>query len=238
MLPSVSMEDTTTRVAALRRRIATAAARADRDPQAIELMAVSKTVDSARAQEAVDAGVGVLGENRVQDTARKIAEVTGPVRWHLIGKLQSNKAKLAARLFDAVHSLDRPSLVTRLDQSAGAMGRRLDIYVQVEFVRHELSEDEILQRATDLCLGVERSAALRLCGLMTMPRYDPDPEAARPWFRRLASMRERIRQQHGLALPGLSMGMSNDFEVAIEEGSTLVRVGTSIFGARASATPH
>lgn len=238
MLPSGFMSDIGSAVAQVHQRMAAAAARAGRDPSQIELMAVSKTVPPESVRQAVEAGVGVLGENRVQAAERKISEVGVPVQWHLIGRLQSNKARLAAALFDAVHSVDREGLVERLDAGAKAQNKRLDVYVQVEFVRSELTEHEILSLAERVCRVVGQAASLHLCGLMTLPPFDPDPEAARPWFRRLSEIRGTLRQATGMEIPGLSMGMSNDFEVAIEEGATIVRVGTTIFGSRASAVPN
>jgi len=170
-------------------------------------------------------------ENRIQEAERKIPLVHGAPIWHLIGGLQSNKTGKAARLFDVIHSVDRSKLVTRLDQAASAAGRRLRVYVQVEFSRTELSAGQIEAQAMRVAAAVDAAEALQLAGLMTLPPFDPDPEAARPWFRKLRAIREGI-EHDGIVVPGLSMGMSNDFEVAVEEGSTIVRVGTSIFGPR------
>ena len=232
MLPSVCMNNIGDAVDAVRARIQAAAERAGRASDEIELMAVSKNVGPPLIQAAIDAGVRVLGENRVQEARAKIAAVRGSVSWHLIGKLQSNKARLAARLFDAVHSVDRESLVPKLAAAASDAGRELDVYVQVEFVRSGLTENEVHDLARSLCVGVAKTESLRLVGLMTLPPFEPDPEAARPWFQRLRTLRDALRADTGLTLAGLSMGMSNDFEVAVEEGATIVRVGTTLFGAR------
>lgn len=231
MLPSGPMHDTKSRIATVRERMAAAAARAGRTADETELLAVSKTRPADQVQAAVDGGVRNLGENRIQEAERKIPLIHGEVIWHLIGGLQSNKTGKAARLFDVIHSVDRPKLVRRLDRAAADAGRRLKIYVQVEFARTELAADEIETQARDTAAEVAAAGALDLVGLMTLPPFDPDPEAARPWFRKLRSIREAMHRE-GIVAPGLSMGMSNDFEVAIEEGATIVRVGTTIFGPR------
>lgn len=233
MLPSAPMTDIGQQVAETRRRIAAAATRAGRDPAEVTLMAVTKTVPPSRIQEAVDAGVRVLGENRVQEGEEKIPAVQGDVEWHLVGHLQSNKARLAAALFAAVHSVDRTSLVPRLDVAAADRDRVLPVYVQVEWVRTDETEEQVSERTRAVCVAVRDAEALLLAGLMTLPPFDPDPETARPWFRRLRRLRDDIAEDLGTGIPGLSMGMSNDFEVAVEEGATIIRVGSTIFGARA-----
>jgi len=232
MLPSAVMHDIGNTVQEVRERIARAARRSGRDGQEVELIAVSKTVVAERAQLAVDAGIRALGENRVQEADDKIPRVFGNIAWHLIGRLQSNKARRAASLFDAVHSLDRVALARRLAAAAAEQARTLDVYVQVEFVRQGLGQSEILEMTRELCLVAAGASGLRLRGLMTLPPFDRDPERARPWFRKLRDLRDQIAADTGLSLPSLSMGMSNDFEIAVEEGATAVRVGSAIFGAR------
>jgi pyridoxal phosphate enzyme (YggS family) len=180
----------------------------------------------------VDAGIRALGENRVQEAEAKASAIAGAISWHLIGRLQSNKTRRAAALFDAVHSIDRPSLVTRLDEAALAQGRTVAVYVQVEYVRTADSAEEVERRASEVCAQAAGARSLRLEGLMTLPPFASDPEDARVWFRRLRYLRDRLEVELGTPLPGLSMGMSQDFEVAVEEGSTIVRVGSAIFGAR------
>ena len=182
--------------------------------------------------EAAGAGLTSLGESRVQEAEGKIAQVQGRVRWHLIGKLQTNKARLAAALFDVIHSVDRAALVERLDAAASNLGRRIDTYVQVDFARTEQSGPAIDLQAADLCHQIHATGTLRLVGLMTLPPLGPTPESARPYFRRLRELRDQIVSETELPSLGLSMGMTNDFEVAIEEGATIVRVGTAIFGPR------
>jgi hypothetical protein len=225
------MDDTERRIAKVRERIAAAAVRSGRPADAVELLAVSKTRTVGVVQSAVDAGVLALGENRVQEAAEKIPQIRGNPVWHLIGGLQSNKTARAAELFDVIHSVDRTKLVARLGAAAAASARTIQIYVQVEFTRSGVAEAELEPRAREVARAVTEAPNLELAGLMTLPPYDPDPEAARPWFVRLRTIQEGLAR-HGIAAPGLSMGMSNDFEVAIEEGATIVRVGTTIFGPR------
>ncbi len=232
MLRSGPMQDTERNVKAVRDRIRAAAMRAGRDPASINLLAVSKTRPVSQLMEAVKVGLADLGESRVQEAENKIPQVQDDVRWHLIGKLQTNKARLAAALFDVVHSVDRAALVDRLDTAASKLGRRIDVYVQVEFARTEEPEQAIHAHATELCRRVDAAPGLQLAGLMTLPPFGPTPESARPYFRRLSGLRDQIAAETGLRLQGLSMGMTNDFEVAIEEGATIVRVGTAIFGPR------
>lgn len=233
MLPSAPMSDIEARIATVRERIAAAAERAGREPEEVGLMAVSKTFPPRRVREAIVAGITLLGENRVQEAEEKIPLVEGAARWHLVGKLQSNKARLAAALFDGIQSIDRPSLVEKLDRAAERQGTRLDAWVQADYGRVDADEEEVGERVAGLCRAVHATSSLQLRGLMILPPYDPDAERARPWFRRLRELRDRIREENPeLPLEGLSMGMTNDFEIAVEEGATLVRVGTAIFGER------
>lgn len=231
------MIDIGANIARVRGRIAAAAARAGRSDGTVTLMAVTKTVGVPEIRAAADAGVRVAGENRVQEAEGKIPELAGAVQWHLIGKLQSNKARRAALLFDAVHSVDRERLVPKLAAAAAERDTPLDVYVQVDYVRSGRSEAETEELARRLCGAAAAADSLRLLGLMTLPPFEDDPERARPWFVRLRELRDRIAAAEGIELPGLSMGMSNDFEIAIEEGATIVRVGTTIFGPRECALP-
>jgi len=218
---------------AVRRRIVAAACRADRNPDEIALLAVSKRVDRERIEAAVAAGQRALGESRVQEAEAKIPEIRGEPEWHFIGPLQRNKAALAARLFDAIHSVDREALVPRLSAAAVAAQRVVRIYAQIESSPAPLG-DAGAHEVTALCRAVAAAEGLRLEGLMTMAPYDPDPQAARPYFAALRDLRDRIAASSPELAPlGLSMGMSGDFEVAVEEGATIVRVGTAIFGERA-----
>jgi len=210
----------------VRERIARAAERAGRKPDEVLLIGVSKTVEVARIREAVAAGLPALGENRVQEARGKVAELGRPVPWHLIGHLQTNKVKLALELFDVIHSLDRLELVRELDKRARARGRAVEALVEVNLAA-EPSKGGVAPEGVAALLDAARALDhVRVRGLMAIPPAVPDPERTRQWFRRLRQLGVR----HGLA--ELSMGMSSDFEVAVEEGATMVRVGTAIFGAR------
>ncbi|MFQ5743989.1 MAG: YggS family pyridoxal phosphate-dependent enzyme [Acidobacteriota bacterium] len=226
------MIDIGNNVQAVRDRIAAAAARVGRSAEEVSLLAVSKTITPERIDAALAAGISLVGENRVREAADKMPLVKGSAEWHFIGPLQSNKARMAAALFRAIHSLDRPSLVKRLAACADPRRAPLEIYVQVK-LRSPESGGTQLQAVRDLCRAVDGTGRLRLKGLMTMAPFDPDPEAARPTFQKLRELRDRIQKGDACLSPlGLSMGMSGDFEVAIEEGATIVRVGTAIFGRR------
>jgi pyridoxal phosphate enzyme (YggS family) len=216
----------------VRQRIRAAAQRAGRDPDEITLLAVSKRIDRARIEAGLQAGVRALGESRVQEAEEKIPAIEGETEWHFIGPLQGNKAGMAARLFDVIHSVRRASLVPRLAASAAAAGRTVRIYVQIE-PSAEPTAAETVANAVAICHAVEQADGLQLDGLMTMAPYDPDPETARPYFASLRRLRDDVdATRRGLPPLGLSMGMSGDFEVAIEEGATIVRVGTAVFGER------
>ena len=222
------------RLADVRARIARAAGRAGRDPSSIRLVAVSKTFPADHVRAAADAGQIDFGENTVQEALLKM-DLTADlaVRWHLLGHLQSNKAKKAAR-FSVVHSVDGATLVQKLDAAASSARRQLDLLVQVdlagEATKHGAREDELAA-----IFDAARSArSCRCVGLMILPPAADDPERARPFFRALRDVRARLlaRGVDASMLQELSMGMSHDFEVAVEEGATLVRVGTAIFGGR------
>ena len=227
------------RLAEVRVRIAEAEARAGRSPGGVLLVAVSKTVPPAAVAAAVAAGQRVFGENRVQEAVAKAAACgPGPV-WHLIGHLQRNKAKEAARLFDVVESLDSSELAGDLDRRAREAGRRLRVLVQVKLGGEATKSGVVPEAAPALIEAAARLPHLDVAGLMTIPPPSPTPEGSRPWFALLRELRERW---DGTCCPRgtlreLSMGMSDDYEVAIDEGATIVRVGTAIFGSRAQAAP-
>lgn len=217
-------------------KIRSSAVRADRDPDEIKLIAVSKTVELERVIEAVRAGAAILGENRVQEAKAKIEgfrELAPDLKpeWHLIGSLQKNKAKTAVQLFDLIHSVDSEELAAELNRHAENDGRVQDILAQVklseEAAKHGTPEKEL----RDLLDAIKGMDSLNLRGLMTIPPFFDDPEEARPYFRKLRRIAEDFSAE-GFPLRELSMGMSNDYEVAIEEGATMVRVGTAIFGER------
>jgi pyridoxal phosphate enzyme (YggS family) len=234
----VEMPGVRDRLAHVRERIARAADRAGRDADTVALIAVSKTFDPSTVQEAVDAGVTDLGENRVQEAATKAQLVAGlGVRWHLIGHLQSNKARLAVSTFDLIHTVDSRKLAARLDGIAGELGRRLGVLIQVDLAREPTkSGADAALEVPGIVQELDSSRHLNLLGLMTMPPLYDDPESTRSYFRRLREILEEINSARPpeRRLTELSMGMSRDFEVAIEEGATMVRVGTAIFGGRAA----
>ena len=224
------------RLAEVRRRIEGSAQRAGRAPEEVTLIAVSKTHPAEVLQEALAAGVTEFGENRVQEAEDKIERVgRGRARWHLIGHLQSNKARRAVKLFDLVHSVDSAALVGRLERLCEEEGRpELPVLVQVDLAGETTKEGASERELPDLAETFNRCERVRLAGLMTLPPYFDDAERVRPYFRRLRELRDELRA--GGAFRGgageLSMGMSHDFEVAVEEGATMVRVGTAIFGQR------
>jgi len=222
------------RLADVRARITRAAGRAGRDPSSITLIAVSKTFSAEHVRAAADAGQVDFGENKVQEALAKMDQTSDlRLRWHLIGHLQSNKAKKAAR-FDMVHSVDTVSLLDKLDEAAGSAGRRLDLLVQAdlagEATKHGAREEEL----TAIFEQARSARACRCVGLMILPPAVSDAAAARPYFRELRDVRDRLlaRGIDASMLQELSMGMSHDFEVAVEEGATMVRVGSAIFGDR------
>ena len=224
----------------MRDRIARAADRAHRDPGSIRLIAVSKTFTAEHVRAARAAGQVDFGENKVQEALQKMGPTSDlEIRWHLVGHLQSNKARKAGASFDAIHSVDAPALVDKLDEAAAAANRRLDLLVQVdlagEATKHGAREAEL----APIFEAGRRARAARIVGLMLLPPAADDPEQARPYFRALRDIRDRLLSGgvDGAMVRELSMGMSHDFEVAVEEGSTIVRVGSAIFGNRAVPSP-
>lgn len=227
------------RVAVVRERIAQAAARAGRRPQDVTLVAVSKTHPPQSVREAFAAGLRDFGENRVQEAEGKIESLgdlrAAGLRWHLVGHLQSNKAKRAVRIFDCIHSVDGVELGGKLAKAVAEEGRSLPALVQVN-LGHEASKSGLEENQLfALLTALQAPPALRVVGLMTLPPFQEDPEAVRPFFRRLRELRDQALAQGLLAGSDLSMGMSHDLEVAVEEGATLLRVGTAVFGERERA---
>ena len=222
------------RLADVRARIARAAGRAGRDPASIRLVAVSKTFPAHAVRAAAAEGQIDFGKNKVQEALQKIDDTRDlAIRWHLVGHLQSNKAKKVGR-FDVIHSIDSADLLAKVDATADAAGRRIELLVQVdlagEATKHGAQEDDLAA----IFDGARTTRATDVAGLMLLPPAAADPNAARPYFRALRELRDRLlaRGVDPSRLRELSMGMSHDFEVAIEEGSTMVRVGTAIFGGR------
>ncbi len=226
--------DVARNLAAVRDRIAAAAHRAGRSPDDVTLIGVTKTVEPDRIRAACAAGLGDIGENRVQEAESKFPHIEGiDVRRHLIGHLQSNKAKKAVALFGSVHSVDTAAIARRLARLAEERGAPIDVLIQVDLGHEPTKHGVDAGACADLAAECAALGFLNLRGLMTIPPLCDDPEKARPWFARLRGLRDAIARA-GPALPDLSMGMTGDFEVAVEEGATMIRVGRAIFGER----PH
>ena len=223
------------RLAGIRARIAAAARSAGRDPSSIRLVAVSKTFPIEAIREAYAAGQREFGENRVQEALQKIASGTDlDIRWHLLGHLQTNKVRKAAPAFSTIHSVDGVELLQKIDAAAADEGRTPELLIQVDLAGEATKFGVPPSDVPQLFDAAARCRAARVTGLMTLPPVPESPEDARPWFRRLRELRDEWRAA-GVPpsmLAELSMGMSGDFEVAIEEGATIVRVGTAIFGSR------
>ncbi len=215
-------------------RIAFAAKRAGRDPSSVRLIVVTKTVDVESIRHAVAAGAAVLGENRVQEAREKIEKLGRMARWHLIGHLQTNKAKYAVKLFDLIHSVDNLELAKELDKQAAKIGKVQNILIEVSIAGEAAKAGVAMQDVTTLVREAAKFKNISIKGLMTVPPYSENPEDARPFFRKLRELAETILKENipGVSMNELSMGMSGDFEVAVEEGATMVRVGTAIFGER------
>lgn len=227
------------RIDIINQRIAAACQRAGRDFFDVTLVAVSKTVAPELIRQAISAGVRVLGENRVQEAAVKIPELADivtdqNVEWHLIGHLQSNKARRAVELFSAIQSVDSLKLAERLDSAASDLGKRLPVFIEVNLGGEDSKAGVGPHEVLPLCEQVAKLSALELKGLMTVPPFLDDTNQVRPFFRRLRELRDEARRLGivGDGFKQLSMGMSHDFEAAIEEGATLVRIGTALFGTR------
>ncbi len=221
------------------RKISSAAIRSGRSPFDVQLIAATKTVPVEKIREAVELGLRDIGENRVQEAKEKILKIEGgregfELRWHLIGHLQKNKVKTAVQLFDLIHSLDSLALADLINKYAEKIEKTQRVLIQVklseEETKHGVAEEDLM----GLIEAVSKMNNIKLEGLMTMPPYFDDPEKARPFFKKLRELRDEAEQK-GFQLPELSMGMTNDFEVAILEGATMVRIGTGIFGERKDA---
>lgn len=219
----------------VRRRIEQAAARCGRDPASVRLLAVSKTVSAENVKEAIDAGVRLLGENYIQEAREKVDALIGsPASWHFIGHLQTNKARFAVELFDLIHSVDSLKLARELDKQARRRKKVQPILIQVNIAEEKSKSGITEQAAPQLIREVSCCGNLSIRGLMTMPPFFNAPEKVRPYFKALRQLSDRIAAMNidGVTMTELSMGMTGDFEVAVEEGATIVRVGTAIFGER------
>jgi len=218
------------------RKISSAAIRSGRNPFDVKLIAVTKTVNAARIREAIGLGLRVFGENRVQEAKEKISKLNYDVpdcklEWHMIGHLQKNKAKAAVRLFEVIHSVDSAGLAQELNIHAEKEGKMQRVLIEVKLSGEETKCGVSKEDLMDLIKIVSGMKNLKLEGLMTLPPFFDEPETARPFFRELRELRDKA-ESRGYKLPELSMGMTNDFESAILEGATMVRIGTGIFGER------
>ena len=220
------------RLDAVNRRIEAACGRAGRDPAGVKLIAVSKTHGPDSIREAADCGLRVFGENKVQEAKVKIPLCAGNLSWHMVGHLQRNKAYDAVQLFEMIHSIDSLKLLETIDAACDEAGRSMPVLIEVN-VSGESSKFGMAPEAVPGILeSANRLMHVNILGLMTMPPFAEQPERARPHFRRLRELRDGWRAATGMALEELSMGMTHDFEVAIEEGATWIRVGTALFGER------
>ncbi|MEW6416605.1 MAG: YggS family pyridoxal phosphate-dependent enzyme [Nitrospirota bacterium] len=218
------------------RKIASAAIRSDRSPFDVKLIAVTKTIPFDRIKVAIDLGLRIFGENRVQEAQDKISEcrlqcADCDIEWHLIGHLQKNKAKTAVQLFDLIHSLDSAELAALLNKHAEKTGKIQRVLIEVKLSEEATKHGVAKEHLMDFIRAVSAMKHLKLDGLMTMPPFFDMPERARPFFRELRELRDKAEKE-GYRLPELSMGMTNDYEMAILEGATMVRIGTGIFGER------
>jgi PLP dependent protein len=220
------------RLSGIQDRVSLACSKCGRSPDEVRLLAVSKTFPSELIQEAFDAGQLDFGESRQQEAAEKVGSLPSEICWHFIGKLQRNKARKVLSDFKVLHSVDSLKLASHIDRIAGEEGLRPQVFLEVNLAGEENKggfQVEQLREEMEVLSGLSN---LSIQGLMVIPPAVDDAEAARPWFVKARELRDDLRAQSGLELPGLSMGMSSDFEVAIEEGSTIVRVGSAIFGGR------
>lgn len=222
-------------VARVQEIMAGAALRSGRDPADVRLVAVTKQVDDERIIEALEAGVRIIGENYVQEAQRKFTLLENrDMEWHFIGHLQRNKAKHTVRFMDMIHSVDRIEVAQEIDRRAEGVGRVMKILLEVNLAGEQSKSGVAVEKAPDLVRRLSVLKNLSIQGLMTMPPWSEDPEEARPIFRALRELRDRIDDEGipGVSMRELSMGMSDDYVVAIEEGATMVRIGRAIFGER------
>lgn len=220
------------RLAFVRGRMAAACERAGRPPDEVRLIAISKTFSAEHVRAAAACGLRIFGENKVQEAEVKAPSCPGNLSWHLVGHLQSNKAARAVALFDQIHSVDSLKLLQRVEAAAEAEGKRLPVLLEINVSGESSKFGLAPEAAPELLVAAGGLQYAQVAGLMTMPPFTPEPEQARIHFRRLRELRDAWRAQFGLSLAELSMGMSHDFEVAIEEGATWIRVGTALFGSR------
>lgn len=230
------VKEIATRLAVVRSRVEGACRRAARDPREVTILGVTKTKPAETVLAAFDAGIEEVGENYVQELLEKHPVVDRPVRWHFIGHLQRNKVRQISRFVHLIHGVDSVRLASEIDRQGAAAGRRIPVLLQVNTSGEESKYGIDPAAAVELGAAIERLPNVELCGMMTLAAFLDDPEGTRPMFRLLRSLRDDLAARLGRPLPVLSMGMTLDFEVAIEEGATIVRIGTALFGERTSMT--
>jgi len=228
------MDDIAGNIARVRERICNTALQAGRNPEEVTLVAVTKKVGLSRIKEAIDAGLTTFGENYVQEAREKISQIGQGVTWHMVGHLQTNKVKYVVPLFSMIHSVDSVHLAQEISKRAIKLGKSIDVLIQVNISGEETKSGITYDRLIQRLEAIAPLKGIQVRGLMTMPPYFSDPEITRPYFKKLRQLRDRLIPSlpDSVSLSHLSMGMSGDFEVAIEEGATMVRVGTAIFGER------
>jgi PLP dependent protein len=233
VLNDMRMQPIEENLSQLLQRIDRACSRANRRPQEVLLVAVTKTIDIGRIREAIAAGVSAIGENRVQEAVEKFPHLPAPatVKKHLVGHLQTNKARKAVELFDVIQSVDSMRVARAIDQYAGQLGVKRDIFIEVNTSAEKSKFGVSLSEVKPLAIEIMNLRHVNLNGLMTVAAFLPAAEEVRPCFRKLRDLRDEL-QRSGMAIPHLSMGMTNDFEAAIEEGATIIRIGRALFGER------
>jgi len=226
--------DITANINKIKQRIAAAAARCNRASDSIKLLAVTKTVPLPAIEQAIEAGITAMGENYVQEAKEKIAVIGQRVSWHMIGHLQTNKAKYTVNLFDYIHSVDRLELAAEIDKRARLIGRKINILIEINVSGEKTKNGITTLEAIELIKNVSMLESVSVKGLMTMAPYSTNPENSRPYFSELRNLRNKIISEGitNIQMEELSMGMTDDFEIAIEEGATIVRIGRAIFGQR------
>ena len=231
LLKTVIMGNIAANIKGIIHKIKLAAERVGRKEESVELVAVTKTVDVSKIKEAMAAGIKIIGENRVQEAREKFKDIGKEVEWHLIGHLQTNKVKYIFDIFSLIHSVDSLSLAEEIQKRAENKGLETDILIEVNLSGEKTKFGILPEKAINFVKDISRFKNINIMGLMTIPPFSESPEDSRKYFKMLRMLRDDI-QREGIEMKELSMGMSNDFEAAVEEGATMVRIGTAIFGER------
>ena len=227
------MTDIASNLNYLRRDIESTALRCGRAPKSIKLLAVSKTFSHECVRKAHEVGQLLFGENRVQEAKTKVALVKQTeIKWHLIGPLQSNKTSTAVEIFDSIQTLDRPKIVHKVNQCSARIGKFMDVFIEVNIGKESQKSGVLPEETKELIRLVDSMSNLQLVGLMAVPPYNQDPVRSRPYFQKLRGLLSEVNQYRSSPLLELSMGMTHDYHVAIEEGATVLRIGTAVFGRR------